>query len=415
MEPDAHQRAAGGVADQHLQPAPAASRFLGLEDPAGDHRALADGRLRHRSRRAPVFVLAREIEQEIADGPQALGLQLLGDGGPHAAQLDHRRRQWIRRSFRSGGLRGHGRQLARTPRHRPRKGRDFQRDRQKRAQLPHQRGDGPLAVRLARLVEAVHALSQPLQPRGGGLAGVGPGLLDDLRHQRLEPGEARDARPRRESQRLKERRQREGKPGVTLAQRYSPSSISYSRNSTSSTSYSRSPPGVRIFTVSPTSRPIKPRAMGLVMLIRPFFRSASVSPAMVYCTFWPDSLSSSLTVAPNITRSPESFETSMISARANRSSSIWIRPSMCDCFSLAAWYSAFSRRSPCSRAVAISCTFFGRSTLFRGLSSRLVASAPALVIRIWFPALAPPCAGKRHAAGPRSVRPREKMIAAGTG
>ena len=99
-------------------------------------------------------------------------------------------------------------------------------------------------------------------------------------------------------------------------------------------------------TVSPTSRPIRPRAMGLVMLMRPFFRSASVSPTMVYCALCPDSAPSSFTVAPNTTRSPERRETSMISARASRSSSIWIRPSTCDCLSLAAWYSAFSLRSP---------------------------------------------------------------------
>ncbi len=120
--------------------------------------------------------------------------------------------------------------------------------------------------------------------------------------------------------------------------------------------------------------------MGLVMLMRPFFRSASVSPTIVYCVRAPESLSSSLTVAPKTTRSPESLLTSMIWARASRSSSIWIRPSMCDWRSLAAWYSAFSRRSPCSRATEMSWTFLGRSTDLRRFSSRLIASAPARVM-----------------------------------
>ena len=44
---------------------------------------------------------------------------------------------------------------------------------------------------------------------------------------------------------------------------------------------------------------------------------------------------------------------SITSARASRSSSSAIRPSLSDCCSLAAWYSAFSERSPCVRASLI--------------------------------------------------------------
>jgi hypothetical protein len=65
------------------------------------------------------------------------------------------------------------------------------------------------------------------------------------------------------------------------------------------------------------------------------------------------SSSTSFTVAPNFTRSPESLAMSMISAREIRLSSSRMRPSFIDCASLAAWYSAFSDRSPSARASEI--------------------------------------------------------------
>src|SRR5205823_7166443 len=158
-------------------------------------------------------------------------------------------------------------------------------------------------------------------------------LFDDLPHQRLqltERDDAREPRPTEETKRLEQRRERErqrlGRSGATgHGASASSGSIAYSTKSTSRISYSRSPPGVRIFTVSPASRPISPRAMGLVMLMRPFLRSASVSPTMLYCVFAPESVSSSFTVAPKTTRSPESLLTSMICARARRSSSMLMR------------------------------------------------------------------------------------------
>ena len=60
-----------------------------------------------------------------------------------------------------------------------------------------------------------------------------------------------------------------------------------------------------------------------------------------------------VTVAPNVMVSPDSLETSMISARASLSSSSAMRPSLSDWDSFAAWYSAFSERSPWVRASVI--------------------------------------------------------------
>ena len=63
---------------------------------------------------------------------------------------------------------------------------------------------------------------------------------------------------------------------------YSPDSAgsSSSTNEMDWISYSFSPPGVRTVTVSPSSRPMRARAMGLVTEIRPCFRSASSSPTI---------------------------------------------------------------------------------------------------------------------------------------
>src|SRR5439155_15558486 len=148
--------------------------------------------------------------------------------------------------------------------------------------------------------------------------GIGAGLLDDALDERLDLPQRSDASysgAAQETKRRQERRERERQrlgrsPAAGHGASASSGSTAYSTKSTSRISYSRSPPGVRIFTVSPASRPISPRAMGLVMLMRPFLRSASVSPTMLYCVFAPESVSSSFTVAPKTTRSPESLLTS---------------------------------------------------------------------------------------------------------
>jgi hypothetical protein len=80
--------------------------------------------------------------------------------------------------------------------------------------------------------------------------------------------------------------------------------------------------------------------------------------------------SSSSTVEPNVTRSPE-VGGSITSAAPTLASSSVIRPSMNPCFSRAAWYSAFSLRSPCARASAIAFTIAGRSTYLSRSSSPL--------------------------------------------
>ena len=59
-----------------------------------------------------------------------------------------------------------------------------------------------------------------------------------------------------------------------------------------------------------------------------------------------------------------------------------IRPSQKPCCSRAAWYSAFSFRSPCSRASAIAAMISGRRTDFRKSSSSRNFSAPRKVIGI---------------------------------
>ena len=85
-----------------------------------------------------------------------------------------------------------------------------------------------------------------------------------------------------------------------------------------------------------------------------------------------------------MTFEPERLLMSMISARLSLSSSSATRPSMKPCRSRAAWYSAFSERSPCSRAAAIALMTAGRSTVFRRFSSAVSRTWPSGVIGILF-------------------------------
>jgi hypothetical protein len=78
------------------------------------------------------------------------------------------------------------------------------------------------------------------------------------------------------------------------------------------------------------------RARGEVIEILPSLAFASGSPTICQTCFLSVSSSISVTVAPNLTVSPESFETSMTSARASLSSSSAMAPSLIDCCSLAA-------------------------------------------------------------------------------
>ena len=111
------------------------------------------------------------------------------------------------------------------------------------------------------------------------------------------------------------------------------------------------------------------RATGEVTEIMPWLTSASSSPTIVYVMRSSDSTSTSTTVAPNVTRSPDCSRGSITWARAIRSSSWRRRASIWPCRSLAAWYSAFSEMSPWARAISISRTMRGRSSARRRRSS----------------------------------------------
>jgi len=155
------KRAAGGVADQHLnlRRRPRVSWALRIRPAITSARRWAP---------PPPFAAcaglrtAREIEQEIADGPQALWPPASRRWRPHAAQLDHRRRQWIRRKLSerrpSVGMAASC-QNPDTDRARAEISSGIGRS------APSSRtsaADGPLPVRLARLVESVHAPGQAL-------------------------------------------------------------------------------------------------------------------------------------------------------------------------------------------------------------------------------------------------------------
>src|SRR5476649_449802 len=102
-----------------------------------------------------------------------------------------------------------------------------------------------------------------------------------------------------------------------------------------------------------------------------------------YFTFSSVSSSARRTMAPNFTTLPENFEKSITSARETMLSISMMRPSMKPCFSRADVYSAFSDRSPCSRAVAIALMIAGRSMLFRCFSSSSRFLSPSAVVGIF--------------------------------
>ena len=76
------------------------------------------------------------------------------------------------------------------------------------------------------------------------------------------------------------------------------------------------------------------------------------------------------TVEPKITLSSLfNFVTSITLALAIMSLISAILPSLRDCSSFAAWYSAFSFRSPCDLASAIAATISGRFFSFKNTNS----------------------------------------------
>ena len=86
--------------------------------------------------------------------------------------------------------------------------------------------------------------------------------------------------------------------------------------------------GVVTSAVSPFDLPISARAMGEEIEILPSRTLASLSPTILYFTFSSVSSSTSVTVAPNFTVVPDSFEVSMTSARLMLSSMSATRASL---------------------------------------------------------------------------------------
>ena len=88
--------------------------------------------------------------------------------------------------------------------------------------------------------------------------------------------------------------------------------------------------------MAPFVLPIKARAIGDVTEILPLFASASGSPTSCHTLLFPVSLSIKVTAAPNLMMAPESFDTSITSARESLSSSSAMRASLTSCSALAA-------------------------------------------------------------------------------
>src|ERR1700676_2102860 len=102
-------------------------------------------------------------------------------------------------------------------------------------------------------------------------------------------------------------------------------------------------------------------------------------------TLAPPSGSSSCTVAPKTTLPVDvNLVTSITSLFDRRFSMSLMRPSMKLCCSRAAWYSAFSDKSPCARASAMALMTLGRASLFNCFSSKRRRSAPRRVIGVRF-------------------------------
>src|SRR6516165_7464728 len=163
------------------------------------------------------------------------------------------------------------------------------------------------------------------------MRGAGPAGLSGLRRR----SHGRPARAQRQD--LGHAAQLEGRPDrATRSETARRKHRVAQRHSTLSTSYALAPPGVTTSTEAPFFLPTNARASGEVMEILPFLASASGSPTICHTVFLSVSSSIKVTVAPNLTVSPDSFDTSITSARASLSSSSAMRPSLIDCDSLAA-------------------------------------------------------------------------------
>src|SRR5215471_15865526 len=117
-------------------------------------------------------------------------------------------------------------------------------------------------------------------------------------------------------------------------------------------------------------------------------------------------------VEPKVTRSP-CVGGSITSALPTLASSSLMRPSMNPCLSRAAWYSAFSLRSPWARASAMALMMAGRSIDLRRSSSSLSFSKPGRVMGVrWMAMSASASRGRQRLAlkldlglGARALQP----------
>ena len=137
------------------------------------------------------------------------------------------------------------------------------------------------------------------------------------------------------------------------------------------------PSGVLTSTSSPSSLPIKALARanlclaGLSLdLLQPLH---DLIRNFLFCL-----LKNRVVLAPNFI-GPLSLETSITSASDIIASNSFILPSMNDCFSLAEWYSAFSDKSPNSRASDIALIIFGLSSALSLRSSSSSLPYPFLL------------------------------------
>src|SRR5579884_3241200 len=141
----------------------------------------------------------------------------------------------------------------------------------------------------------------------------------------------------------------------------------------------RDPLGVATSTTSPTSWPMSALATGELADSRPCERSASAGPTRVQVLTVSVPSSTTSAVRPNSNVLP-SVAMSVTTALRSRCLSRLIWVSMWAWSSLAAWYSAFSERSPSSRAVRIRWAMARRPLVSRSWSSRLRASRPSALI-----------------------------------
>src|SRR5437016_3441407 len=135
-------------------------------------------------------------------------------------------------------------------------------------------------------------------------------------------------------------------------------------------SNSFNPPGIWIFTTSPTSLPSRPRPIGELVEMRPLLTSASSLVTRLYVISSSFFTSNSTTREPSPTRSCGILEKSTIDISAMRCFSWFSRALTNPCRSLAAWYSAFSLRSPWALAFRISLG----SSLRSSYSSAIISS-----------------------------------------